>query len=285
MTRVITGATAVAAVVGRPLTHSLSPLIHNAWLEAARVDGVYVALSPAEDRFEALVDGLRGGVIRGCNVTLPFKEAALALADRASDRARRAGAANLLVFGDDGTISADNTDGLGLLAAFAVRAPRFKVTAGPIVVLGAGGAARGAVAALLDAGAPEVRLVNRTRARADEIALALGGGVQVFGWDDAGAAFSGAGAVVQATTLGLGGGEGPAVAFEALAAGAVVMDMVYRPLTTELLARAQAAGVTTVDGLEMLIQQAIPSYQAFFGQPPPAGVGVRRLALLALGEA
>lgn len=285
MTRVITGATAVAAVVGRPLTHSLSPLIHNAWLEAARVDGVYVALSPAEDRFEALVDGLRGGVIRGCNVTLPFKEAALALADRASDRARRAGAANLLVFGDDGTISADNTDGLGLLAAFAVRAPRFKVTAGPIVVLGAGGAARGAVAALLDAGAPEVRLVNRTRARADEIALALGGGVRVFGWDDAGAAFSGAGAVVQATTLGLGGGEGPAVAFEALAAGAVVMDMVYRPLTTELLARAQAAGVTTVDGLEMLIQQAIPSYQAFFGQPPPAGVGVRRLALLALGEA
>jgi shikimate dehydrogenase len=281
----ITGVTAVAAVVGRPVTHSLSPLIHNAWLAAAGIDGVYVALSPDEKGFPSLIEGLRGGAMRGCNVTVPFKEAALALADRPSARALRAGAANLLVFGADGTVTADNTDGVGLLAALSSQAPAFRPEMAPIVVLGAGGAARGAVAALIDAGAPDVRLINRTRARADEIAESLGPKIRAFDWADATAALAGAGAVINATTLGLGGGDGPAISLEALPAGGVVMDMVYRPLTTDLLARAQAAGLVVVDGLEMLIQQAVPSFEAFFGRSPPTGVDVRSLAVAALGGA
>lgn len=284
MTAAITGATAVAGVIGRPVRHSLSPIIHNAWLAAAGVDGVYVALSPTADRLAALIDGLRGGAIRGLNVTLPFKEPALALADQASDRALRAGAANLLVFTADGRVLADNTDGQGLLAAFAAQAPTFRADAAPVVVLGAGGAARGAAAAFVDASAPEVRLVNRTRARAEAIGAALGGTVKVFGWDQLADALGGAGALVNATSLGLEGGQPLTLDLAALAPGAPVMDMVYRPLHTPLLVSAAASGHGIVDGLEMLIGQAVPSFEALFGRSPPAGVDVRALALMALGS-
>ena len=247
----ISGATVVAGVVGAPVRHSLSPLIHNAWLEASGVNGVYVALSPTPDRFPALLDGLRGGAMRGLNVTLPFKEAALAAADRASDRAQRAGAANLVLFERDGSIVADNTDGEGLLAAFAEQAPGFDIAARPAVVLGAGGAARGAVAALLDAGVPEVRLINRTIERAKALAEGLGDGVVVHDWAELREALAGAGSVINATSLGLVGKEPLAVSLEGLQAGAVVMDMVYRPLRTPLLERAAQGGYRVVDGLEM----------------------------------
>ena len=282
MTGRITGQTAVAGVIGRPVGHSLSPIIHNAWLAAAKIDGVYVALSPVQDRLVSLIDGLRGGAVRGLNVTLPYKEQALALADHASDRAKRAGAANVLVFSEDGQVSADNTDGWGLLAALAAQAPAFRASAAPVVVLGAGGAARGAAAAFVEAGAPEVRLVNRTVARAQDIALALGGTVKVFGWDQVSSALAGAGALINATALGLMGGERLELDLRGLPPEAVVMDMVYRPLHTPLLIHARAAGHTIVDGLEMLIRQAEPSFEAFFGQRPPAGVDVRALALAAL---
>ena len=163
MSRPITGASLVAGVVGRPVRHSLSPLIHNAWLAGSGIDGVYVPFSPRESGFGALVEGLRGGALRGLNVTLPFKAEALALADEASAAARAAGAANLLVFAEDGAVHADNTDGIGLLSALKAQAG-FAPSAADIVVLGAGGAAQGAVAALLAAGADRVRLVNRTQA-------------------------------------------------------------------------------------------------------------------------
>jgi len=281
----ISGTTTVAGVVGAPVRHSLSPLIHNAWIEAAGVDGVYVALAPTAEHFPKLLDGLRGGALRGLNVTLPFKEAALAAADRASERARRAGAANLLVFESDGTISADNTDGEGLLWAFSEQAPNLDITARPVVVLGAGGAARGAVAALLDAGAPEVRIVNRTLARAEAIARAVGGPVTVHEWGGLREAMTASSVVINATSLGLAGKDPLAVSFDGLQAGAVVMDMVYRPLRTAFLARAASEGFTTVDGLAMLIGQAAPSFKAFFGQTPPTSVDVRRLALAALEAA
>lgn len=280
----ITGATAVAGVAGRPVRHSLSPILHNAWLEAAGIDGVYVALSPTAEGFPALVEGLRGGSLRGLNVTLPFKEAALAAADHASERARRAGAANVLVFDADGTVRADNTDGVGMLGAFAAQAPGFDPARAPVVVLGAGGAARGAVAALLDAGAPEVRIVNRTLERAAAIRDGLGGPVRIFGWDRMAEAAAGAGALVNATSLGLEGRDPPLSALDGLPPGAAVMDMVYKPLRTALLARAGQAGHPTVDGLEMLVRQAVPSFEAFFGQAPPADVDVRALALAALGQ-
>jgi shikimate dehydrogenase len=282
MTRPITGQTVVAGVIGRPVRHSLSPILHNAWLAASNTDGIYVAFSPTADRLAAFVDGLRGGAVRGLNVTLPFKEQALALADQASDRACRAGAANVLLFGEDGQVMADNTDGLGLLAAFAAQAPAFLADAGPVVILGAGGAARGAAAAFVAAGASEVRLVNRSLGRAVAIADALSGTVKAFSMNEASAALSGAKALINATTLGLEGGEPLDLDLSNLPDEAVVMDMVYRPLHTPLLRRARAEGHAVVDGLEMLIRQAEPSFKAFFGRSVPAGVDVRALAQAAL---
>ena len=278
----ITGATMVAGVAGSPVTHSLSPLIHNAWLAAAGIDGVYVAFSPRRDGFAAFAEGLRGGVVRGLNVTVPFKADALAVADAVSEAARRAGAANLLVFEAGGAITADNTDGVGLLAAFAAQAPGFDPAAGPAVIFGAGGAARGAAAALLAAGAPEVRIVNRTAANAQALADAVGGDVSVHA--SSADAMAGANAIVNATTLGLGGGDGPAADFAAAPRSAVVMDMVYKPLRTAFLLAAAAAGLRTVDGLEMLIGQARPSFRTLFGQSPP-DIDVRALALGALAAA
>lgn len=281
----ISGAAIVGGVCGAPIKHSMSPLIHNAWIAAAGLDAVYAPFAPAPERFESFVNGLRGGAIRGLNVTIPFKERALACADTASDLAKMAGAANLLVFNEDGSVHADNTDGPGLIAAIAVQAPGFDVTAAPVVIFGAGGAARGAVAALLLAGAPRVAVVNRTLARAQELADAFGD--KVVAADEA--ALSGllaeAGLVINATALGLGGGEGPAADFALTPPTAVVMDMVYKPLRTEFLQRAQAAGRRTVDGLEMLLRQAVPSFEAFYGVSPPAEVDVRAIALKLLGEA
>jgi shikimate dehydrogenase len=272
----ISAATVVAGVTGDPIAHSLSPLIHNAWIKGAGLDAVYVALPVSAEGFAKLVRGFRGGVIRGLNVTAPFKGAALALADRASPRAERAGAANLLVFEPAGVVSADNTDGEGLLAAFAEQAPGFDAKAGPVVVLGAGGAARGAVAAFLDAGAPCVRLVNRSRARAAELAAAFGKQVMVV--ERAAAALADASAIINATP------SAPDLPWAAAPRSAVVMDMVYRPLVTHVLADARAAGLRTVDGLAMLIGQARPSFRALFGVEPPGNVNVRALAVAALGR-
>jgi shikimate dehydrogenase len=282
MNRLVTAATTVAGVVGEPVRHSLSPLIHNAWIEAAGVDAVYVAFSPPQTGFRDFVLGLRGGAIRGLNVTLPFKEIALELADRASDRARAAGAANLLVFEPDGAVTADNTDGQGLLDAFAVQAPGFDPRSGPVTILGAGGAARGAAAAFVAAGAAQVRIVNRTLAKAAAVAEALGPAVRAYGVDRIGEALDGVAAVVNATSTGLTGGAVLAPPLELAPKTAVAMDMVYKPLVTPFLVQAQAQGLRVVDGLEMLIRQAAPSFEAFFGRSPPNHPDVRALALAAL---
>ena len=271
----ISGGTVVAGVVGSPVAHSLSPLIHNAWIAAAAIDAVYVAFSPPTDRFTMFIEGLRGGAVRGLNITAPFKEAALAGADGPSDRARRAGAANLLIFEGDGEILADNTDGEGLLAAFAAQAPDFDPAAGPAVVLGAGGASRGAAAAFLHAGAPEIRIVNRSAGRAEALAALLGAKGRAFAAADAADALAGANAVINATPA------DPPAPLDAVPAAAVVMDMVYRPLATAFLRRAAARRLRTVDGLAMLIGQARPSFAALFGCPAP-NVDVRALALAAL---
>jgi shikimate dehydrogenase len=283
MTR-FTGGARVAGVLGRPVDHSLSPLIHNAWIEAAGLDAVYVPLSPAPGGLKGLFEACRGGLVAGFNVTVPFKAEALAGADTVTGRARRAGAANLILFAADGSIAADSTDGAGLMAALAEQAPSFAAKGATTVVLGAGGAGRSAAAALLEAGAAEVRLVNRTRERAGEVAAALGERVHVFAWTDAQVALEGAGLLVNATTLGLEGGEALALDLDAMPTEAVVLDMIYRPLTTRLLAAAAASGRTAVDGLAMLIGQARPSFEALFARPAPAKVDVRALAVAELGN-
>lgn len=277
MSRKITGATVVAGVAGSPIRHSLSPLIHNAWIAAAGLDAVYVPFAPPPGGFHAFAEGLRGGVVRGLNVTLPFKEAALALADRPSERAAAAGAANVLLFEPEGAVLADNTDGVGLITAFETRIEHFDAAGGPVVILGAGGAARGAVAAFAAAGAPELRIVNRTHARAETLAKMSPVG-HAFGMDEVAGALAGAALVINATSVGLDADTALDLPWSALPDAAVAMDMVYGH-QTEFLTAAGDRGLRTVDGLDMLIGQAIPSFEMFFGQPPPESVDVRALAL------
>lgn len=277
--RAITGRTIVAGVVGRPVAHSLSPILHNAWLAAAGIDGVYVPFAPDAHGFKRLAEGFRGGAVRGVNVTVPFKTDALAVADRASEAARLAGAANVLLFEAGGRISADNTDGFGLLRAFAAQAPRWDAGLGPVTVLGAGGAARGAAAALLLAGAPKVFVVNRTPEKAQAIADALGPKVVALPLPHAAGAFAVSTAVINATPAGLSGAPPLDAPLETTQPACVVMDMVYKPLITPFLQQALDLGRTIVDGLEMLVRQAEPSFEAFFGENPPAEVDVRELAL------
>lgn len=263
--------TMIAGVAGQPIVHSLSPLIHSAWIAAAGLDADYRAFGPADEAgFAALVAEGRAGGLRGLNVTAPFKAAALASADEASGTARMCGSANLLVF-DHGRILADSTDGEGLMAALTEQAPGLDVAGQPVLVLGAGGAARAAAAALKAAEA-EVAVLNRTPERAERLAADLG--VRVAGSDH----LAGAALVVNALSV------APEIDMDALRADAVLMDMTYRPLETLFLAAGRARGLTTVDGLAMLIGQARPSFTALFGLEPPT-VDVRAHALKALGEA
>jgi shikimate dehydrogenase len=259
-----------AGVAGQPIAHSLSPLIHTAWIAAAGLDADYRAFGPADAAgFADLVADGRAGRLRGLNITAPFKEQALALADEASAAARTCGSANLLVF-ETGQVRADSTDGVGLMAALAEQAPPLDVRDRPVVVLGAGGAARAAVAALGAAGA-EVGVLNRTRARAEALARDLG--ATVVGAD----ALPGAVLVVNALSV------PPDIDLSSLRDDAVLMDMTYRPLLTPFLTQGRARGLATVDGLAMLIGQARPSFHALFGQAPP-DIDVRSLALKTLGE-
>lgn len=269
----ITGAARLGGIVGNPVAHSLSPVIHNAWLEAAGVDGTYAAFAPRDATgFDALVVFGRAGLLAGLNVTAPFKEQAFASADGVSDTARASGSANVLVF-RDGQVRADSTDGEGLLWALAQQAPELALDGATVVMLGAGGAARAAVAALRDAGAT-VRIVNRTRDRAVALARDLGGSIEVA---EPETAFDGAALVVNALSV------RPKLDLGWLDPATVVMDMTYRPVRTPLLTDAEGAGLTTVDGLAMLIGQARPSFQAIFGVAP-ADLDPRPLLLAHLGE-
>lgn len=269
----ITGAVKVGGIVGNPVAHSLSPVIHNAWIEAAGLDAAYVAFSPKDPfGFDTLVAAGRAGLLSGVNVTAPFKEQAFALADTASETARDSGSANILVF-RDGAVFADSADGLGLLRALKLQAPKLSLSGSPVVMLGAGGAARAAAATLAGAGA-HVRIVNRTRDRAEALAADLGGPVTV---GEGPSAFEGAALVVNALSV------RPEVDLAALNPSTTVMDMTYKPVITPFLQAARAAGLVTVDGLAMLIGQAGPSFEAIFGTPPP-DLDPRPLLLAHLGE-
>lgn len=280
--RLLSGKTLVAGVVGRPVRHSLSPRIHSRWIADAGLDAAYVPFPIQEDGFLRFAEGMRGGVVRGVNVTIPFKADAMAMADESDLMSRRAGASNVLLFHEDGRIEARNTDGPGLIEAFRTDAPGFDFASGPVVVLGAGGAARGAGAALIAAGAPELRFVNRTWSRAAGLAEAFPY-TYPFDWVDMAKAFDGAAAVINATACGLNGRDDLELPLDALPPTAVVMDMVYNPLETGLLRAARARGLRVADGLSMLINQAAPAFEAFYGQKPPAQTDARAVALAALG--
>jgi shikimate dehydrogenase len=275
----LSGRSRVAGILGWPVAHSRSPRLHGYWLRRYGIDGAYV---PLPVRPERLIEALRALPLlgfAGANVTVPHKEAALAAVDRASREARRIGAVNTVVIAADGTLEGRNTDGFGFSENLRMALPGWSAAAGPAVLLGAGGAARAAAVALLDAGAPEVRLANRTAERAERLAADVGGPIRVIGWGDRAAALADATLLVNTTTLGMTGQPPLDLPLDRLPPSAVVNDVVYAPLETALLVAARRRGNPVVDGLGMLLHQARPAFAAWFGVEPEVTPELRRFVL------
>jgi shikimate dehydrogenase len=269
----------LAGVIGSPIAHSKSPQLHAHWLKTYGIQGFYI---PMDIEPEDLADVLRKlpkmGFV-GVNITIPHKEAILEIADLITDRATLIGAANTLIFRKDGKIHADNTDGYGFIENLKAGAPNWVPQSGPAVVLGAGGAARAVIASLLDAGVPEILITNRTRLRADKLAADFGPRLQVIDWVQAGNVLEEAALTVNTTSLGMIGKPELRVPLDGLREGSVATDLVYTPLQTNFLREAAAQGCTTVDGLGMLIHQAVPAFERWFGQRPDVDSATRAAAL------
>ena len=265
----------LAAVIGHPVAHSRSPRLHGHWLKRHGIAGHYVPLDIAPDDFARMLPQLARIGFVGANVTIPHKEAALALADTATPLARRIGAANTLVLGPDG-IAADNTDAHGFAQNIFDAAPDWAPRT--VALLGAGGASRAVIAALLDRGAVEIRLANRSTARAEELAADFPG-VSVIDWANRAEMLDGCDTLVNATSLGMTGQPPLEIALDALAPSAIVNDLVYAPLETLLLAQARARGNRPVDGLGMLLHQAAPGFARWFGVMPAVDDDLRRAVL------
>lgn len=275
---ILSGTTKLAGVMGWPVTHSRSPRLHGYWLRYYGIDGAYVPLPVRAEAFEQGLHSLADLGFRGVNVTVPHKEAALAACDRVEDSGRRLGAVNTIVMAD-GRLRGSNSDGFGFIENLRQGAPEWQAQKAPAVVIGAGGAARAVVAALIDAAVPEIRLVNRTRARADAVAKDLAGPVQVLEWPERSRALFEAGLLVNATSLGMTGQPPLDLDLAGLPRTALVNDIVYAPLETPLLARARARGNPLVDGLGMLLHQARPGFEAWFGVAPEVTPELRRYVL------
>ena len=260
---ILTGHARVAGIAGWPVTHSRSPRLHGFWLRRHAIDGAYIPLPIHPDNFAVAMRGLLAAGFAGANVTIPHKLAAFDICDSVDSTAHRAGAVNTLVF-RDGRIAGSNTDGYGFIAN--MRAHGVDPSAGPALVLGAGGAARAIAAALLDVGVP-VTMANRTRARADALARALAG-LRVVDWDARVAALADQALVVNTTPLGMAGHEPLDLNLSRAPKHLAVADIVYVPLETPLLATARALGLRTIEGLGMLLHQAVPGFRAWFGTEP-----------------
>lgn len=269
----------LAGVIGSPVAHSRSPALHGHWLRRYGIRGHYVPLDIGHADLAAALDMLPKLGFVGVNVTIPHKEAVLKLADIVTDRAALIGAANTLIFRKDGRIHADNTDGAGFVANLRQNAPDWQPQAGPAAVFGAGGAARAVVAALIEVGVPEIRIANRTRPRAEALRSDFGAKVVVQDWVQAANMLEGAATVVNTTALGMTGKPDFRVPLDALDPGALVTDLVYTPLRTQFLIEAEDRGCTVVDGLGMLLHQAAPGFERWFGQRPEVDDAARAAAL------
>lgn len=258
----------IAGVCGFPIAQSKSPLLFRHWFDRYKISGNYSPLRVAPEDFTAVIPGLMKAGFRGVNCTLPHKLVALEMADTVSQAAKAIGAANTLVFGLDGSISADNTDWVGFIENVRQGCPDWDPESGPAMLLGAGGAARAGIFALLDVGCPEVRLTNRTREKAEGLAEAFGSRVQVVEWSEREAALDGISILANSTSLGMTGGNPLEMRLDAAPTTALVTDMVYNPLETNLLRAARQRGMPTVDGLGMLLHQARPGFRAWFGVDP-----------------
>ena len=267
----ISGSALLAGVIGWPITQSLSPALHGHWIAEHGIDGAYVPLPVRPEDFARVVDGLRRAGFRGANVTVPHKEAAFALADRHDAAARAIGAVNLLVFDESG-LEGRNTDAAGLSAALIEALGPDQVKGRPVAIWGAGGTARAAVYALAEMGAGEIRLFNRTASRAQTLASALASVVSArvsgAGYDRWPEEAKDVALVVHTTSAGMKKAPSLELALDRLPDDAAVFDAVYNPLETELLAKARTRGLRTVDGLGMLMHQAVPAFEAFYGVRP-----------------
>lgn len=277
----LTGAARVAAIIGWPVSHSLSPRLHGYWLRQHSIDGAYVPLAVRPEDLPNALAALPKLGFAGANVTVPHKQAAVAEMDVLSDAAIRIGAVNTIVV-EDGRLLGDNTDGYGFIENLRVGNPQWRPETGSAVLIGAGGSARAVLAALLAAGAPEVRLINRTMERAEALAQDFGPRVRPAKWESRNEHLADAALLVNATTEGMAGRPPLSLDLDALPKAALVTDLVYVPLITPLLAAAAARGNPIVDGLGMLLHQARPGFARWFGVTPEVTPALRTHMLAAL---
>lgn len=282
----LTGAAKLAGIIGWPVAQSLSPHLHGYWLNELGIDGAYVPLPVRPEDFSTVVVGIQKAGFAGVNVTVPHKEAAFALCHDCDSAARAAGAVNLLIFRGDGRIEGRNSDAPGLAASLRAELGTDAVSGKPAVILGAGGAARAAVVALQELGVSEIRILNRSRGRADRLAhdLSPKSNIAVFDSKDWPRAAASVALVVHATSAGMKGTPSLEIALDPLPKSAAICDIVYNPLETPLLARAKRAGFKTIDGLGMLMHQAVPAFAAFYGPEPKVTQGLRKALQEALSS-
>ncbi len=267
----------LAGVMGWPIMHSRSPKLHGYWLDHYGLAGAYLPLAIRAEGLEAALRALPALGFAGCNLTIPHKEAALRIVDEASPLARRIGAVNCIVVRADGSLEGRNYDAFGFTQSLRERAPDLRFDGGPAVVIGAGGASRAILAGLMDEGAPEIRLINRSPARALALAAEFGAPVRAVPWEGRAQALEGAAILVNTTSQGMVGEAPLDLALDALPVSALVTDIVYVPLETPLLAAARARGNRVVDGLGMLLHQARPAFEAWFGIDPKVMPQLRAL--------
>ena len=258
----------LAGVIGSPIAHSKSPALHTHWLKTLGIAGHYIPIDVAQEDLEHIVKTLPKMGFVGVNVTVPYKEKVMDFADLVTDRAALIGSANTLSFRKDGKIHADNTDSYGFIQNLRQKAPDWDPKAGPAAILGAGGAARAVIAALVEVGVPEILISNRTKARAEKLKADFGKRLRVVDWVQAGNMLEEATTVINTTSLGMVGKPPLRVPLDGLQKGTLVTDLVYAPLMTHLLNEANEAGCVTVDGLGMLLHQAVPAFERWFGVRP-----------------
>jgi shikimate dehydrogenase len=272
-----------ACVIGWPIEHSRSPLIHNYWLRKYGIDGAYTKEAVRPEDVAAFLSLLAVRGLVGCNVTVPHKAAAFEAADIREDSAVAVSAANTLWL-EDGKLHAANTDTYGFMRHLDLTAPGWNVANRPVSILGAGGAARAIVFGFLQAGISEVRVFNRTPARSEALAAQFGARVKVMPWAERGNASRDAAVLVNTTTIGMNGEGSLDIDFGGFDASCIVCDIVYVPLETELLAKARAKGLRTVDGLGMLLHQAVPGFEKWFGVRPEVTPELRDLIVADITE-
>jgi shikimate dehydrogenase len=267
----------LAGVMGDPVMHSRSPKLHNYWLAKYGLSGVYVPLAITAGQLRAALRALPALGFSGCNLTIPHKEAALEIVDQIDPLARRIGAVNCVVVAADGSLEGQNHDAFGYIESVRGAQPSWRADRGPIIVIGAGGGARAVLVSLIDAGAREIRLVNRTLARAKSLARELGGSIMALSWQEREAALEDAAMLINATSQGMVGEPPLDLALDSLPVSALVSDIIYIPRETALLAAARKRGNQTVNGLGMLLHQARPAFHAWFGIMPEVTAELRAM--------